>query len=583
MDFFDESQTDPTVIAAVIFIAGAGLMLLGQRAWLARVEGHPFLSSEEKLQNKDALVIATFFTVTLHLGLCIAGSAAAHLFPRHVSAAAQLTLVWALACCSVGAAFGFLLGHPRRTAEDKVGKEDRTTTSWLLRTGLDDIVDWLVKGITTVLLVESKQVLQQLDPLAKLLGGGLEGGLTMAGLYGDQSHVPAEAVAFSQGVIVFFTLFGALAACLVTRTYLTGALGRADRSTAGALTHAGLSFSEGLLLLRHQSSLGSRGHTPLSPEVESPARKLAGLSLEDLRTPQEFALWAKAKSALGEPEVALRGYVRAIVLCECDPALLLDYAVALHASGDLGAARNQLEEAHLHLSAATAPETAKNIFKSLTFSVLYLDPPQSFERALMLIEEYDRSLAAGNCTPSSAIRVNEACAWGQRFLWKAQSLELLKEEPNGPLRVTLAEARETWPQELIEAFDKALAAIKSALAMDRTWITRFQILLQRHHPAKKPGTEEAGLTDLEVFEGFKEFREILSLPPLASKAETGDAPHTDKPEDIPSSDDRPSDEKKQPETDPAKTVETEKAPPPVKREIAEPGQGTTSAETEETK
>ncbi|HYF34313.1 MAG TPA: hypothetical protein VD994_03395, partial [Prosthecobacter sp.] len=248
------SSVFPTVLAALIFVVGAALLLWGQRIWLKRIDLHPLLNTQEKLQNKDALVIGTFFVIVLLLALCVAGAGAAHLFSAHSLQAVQLTLVWALAASVVGAAFGFLLGHPRRTAEDKVGKEERTGTNWLLRTGLDDMVDWLVKGLTTVLLVQSATLIEHIGHLSTVFSAGLQGPAT---------GVNPVGAAFAQPIIVFFTLFGALAGCLVTRTYLTGALGRADRTTVGAFTNAGLSFSEALLLLRHQRSLGSRGQGQL--------------------------------------------------------------------------------------------------------------------------------------------------------------------------------------------------------------------------------------------------------------------------------------------------------------------------------
>ena len=97
------------------------------------------------------------------------------MFASRTLEAVQLTLVWALAAAVVGAAFGFLLGHPRRTAEDKAGKEERTSTNWLLRTGLDDMVDWLVKGLTTVLLVQASTLIEHVGHLAMVLSAGLMG------------------------------------------------------------------------------------------------------------------------------------------------------------------------------------------------------------------------------------------------------------------------------------------------------------------------------------------------------------------------------------------------------------------------
>jgi hypothetical protein len=345
------------------------------------------------------------------------------------------------------------------------------------------------------------------------LGAGLQGSAAVSGAV---STVGTVGPAFAQPVIVFFTLFGALAGCLVTRTYLTGALGRADRTTVGAFTNAGLSFSEALLLLRHQRSLGSRGQGQLSPEVERVAAKLAGLSIEDLRTPQEFALWAKAKSASAttpvERKQALDGYAKAIALCECDPALALDYAVALHAAGEDQGALQQLEQAYLHLSAATAPETRKNIYKSLTYSLLYLQPPQSFERTLKIIEQFEKERTEGKVPESGSVRVNEACAHGIKFKWIAESKGLAAKPPGQPYQVNLPADHEAWPADLKAAFTAAHDAIVRALAVDPAWVARFQLLLLHNHRDKTPGSRFASFDDLEIFERFNEFRDLLGLP-----------------------------------------------------------------------
>jgi hypothetical protein len=259
--------------ALLIFVAGTVLLLIGARIWLTRIDHHALLRADERLQNKDALVIGAFFTVVMLFGFCITGATAAWRFPDRAGEAVTLALGWALASASVGGAFGFLLGHPRRLASDEKGKEERTTLGGLLRTGLDDMVDWLVKGLTTVLLVNSAAILAHLHTLSSGFAKGL---LPPASPEADV----VAAQSFAQPVIVFFTIFGALAACLVTRTYLTGALGRADRSSTGAFNRIGLEVGEVLMLQAAQRSLATREVEP-SPEIANVASKLAALSITE--------------------------------------------------------------------------------------------------------------------------------------------------------------------------------------------------------------------------------------------------------------------------------------------------------------
>jgi tetratricopeptide (TPR) repeat protein len=488
------------VWAAFIFLSGSAGVVWGTLKWLARVDQHEGLRTEEKVQNKDALVIGAFFTLILLLAYCITGAAAAVQFPTRPGAAVLLALTWALASASVGGAFGFLLGHPRRLTDEKT---DRAGVSGFLRTGLDDMVDWLVKGLTTVLLVQAGPILTHLGVVSKSMAQGLVGP--------ENTTDPAivSAAAFAQPLIVCFTLLGALATCLVTRTYLTGALGRADRTTTGAFSRVGLDLGEVLLLTNAQRFLTTRNLEP-GAEVKQVAARLSALSLTDLHSVQEYAMWAKAKSMFEHYEEALKGYEKAVAECDCDPALLLDYAVALHAAKKPSEALARLEQARDHLARATDVDTRKNVYKSFTFELLY--QPGNFDRVLDLVKEFDESKAP----PSGGLVVNKACAWGQKFAWIAKQKDLLEDDPTQPIKVKLGPDPAQWPdQDLKDAYNGALAAVKRAIEIDPTWKRQLQLLLRRFDPDK---TKHTDMTDLEVFERFNEFRAALDLPPFSEAA-----------------------------------------------------------------
>ena len=506
---------EPALVALITFAFGSVIIMWGTWAWLERIDHHALLRSDERLQNKDALSIGTFFALMMLLGLCVTGAAAASQFKENASAAVQLALAWALASAAVGAAFGFLLGHPRRLFEDKTGKEERTTLSGLLRTGLDDMVDWLVKGLTTVLLVNSTMILEHLATISNGFARGL--------LTGAPNPDLAAAASFAQPVIVFFTILGALAACLVTRTYLTGALTRADRSTTGAFNRVGLELGEVLMLQAAQRSLTTQ-EVELTAEIRAVAKKLACLSLQDLRSPQEFAMWAKANSMLGNITEALAGYEKAARQSECDPALLLDYGVTLHLAGDETGALLRLEQAFEHLSAATPDITRKNIVKSLTFQLLY--QPSGFDRVIQLIDDYYQNPRA---LESGGLRVNEACARGQKFYAEALKRNLLALDSEGkpakPIKISGGPPWSGDDPELDQAYQAALAAVKTAVKHDSRWKERLRLLLLSAHPGKKA---EPGMTDLEIFERFDEFRLVLDLPPF-SEGDPPTPPVSDKP------------------------------------------------------
>jgi tetratricopeptide (TPR) repeat protein len=407
---------------------------------------------------------------------------------RPPSKASYLALLTALASVAAGGAFGFLLGHPRRLLDEKGREEDKSGTSWLLRTGLDDIVDWLVKGITTVLLVQFTTIIEKLKPLTTMIGAGL------SGPPGD-----AAGQTFAYCVIIYFTLFGIGSGCLVTRTYLTGALGRADRSTIKEFVFgkANLHWGEILTLVGYDQSIG-RKSIP-APEVAEVAKKLAALSLSDLRTPQEIALWAKAKAMEGQHEEAIRGYEKAVLQSTCDAGLYLDFAVTLSQSGKYQESLTRLQQAYDHISSATPKKTVKNIYKSLTFSLLYL--PDAYERVIQLSDEYlERQAKEPDLPFSGGMAVNRICAFAKRF----RTLAVRHEYYNVETKVWTQKPGD-MPAEMTGARDTALAEIKSLLAKAPGWRKRLEVLMSKDLE-KDPEDD-----DLEVFESFPEFREAVGL------------------------------------------------------------------------
>ena len=482
------------------FFIGSVATVLGVVQWLGRVDKNALLRSEEKLQQKDALVIGAFFTLLLLLAYCIVGAAAAMLFPAGGGKSILLALTWALASVSVGGAFGFLLGHPRRLMDEK---PERAGLGGLLRTGLDDMVDWLVKGLTTVLLVQATAILVHLHTVSEQMARGL--------LSGEPKPGDLEAaVAFAQPLIVCFTILGALATCLVTRTYLTGALGRADRTTTGAFSQVGLDWGDVLLLVDAQRSLTTRDLAP-GPEVQQVAKQLAALSLKDLHSVQEFSMWAKAKSMLGASQEALTGYEKAVAENDCDPALMLDYAVVLHAAGQTAEALNRLKQAYEHISPATSGDVRRNIYKSLTFELLSY--PGSSERVIELVQEYEKQIEKDPAQRSAGLMVNKACAWGQKFLVKAEQKGLVERPASQPIKVKLGDPPSSDQQpELRTAYEEALKAITEAVKIDPLWKAHLQKLLQS---SASTGAVKTDTKALEVFERFNEFRFAIDLPPFS--------------------------------------------------------------------
>jgi hypothetical protein len=132
-------------------------------------------------------------------------------------------LIWSLSCLSVGFLAGFLFGIPRvlqetespgpKAPEAGLGYRQRVNTN------LEEISDWITKIIVGLGLYELKKIPVWVGELASAFGSSVGRPVDQRGFFG--------------GTIIFFVVCGFLLGYLVTRLYLQGALGRADRATSG--------------------------------------------------------------------------------------------------------------------------------------------------------------------------------------------------------------------------------------------------------------------------------------------------------------------------------------------------------------
>jgi tetratricopeptide (TPR) repeat protein len=503
--FFANAGVPPAAWA--ILAAGSTFLiaLFGAQAWLRRVDNHNLLRAQERIQYKDAVVIGTAFVIVLFLGFILTATVCAEVVVRSGPPAAgeagrqawriYLPLVWAMAGTATGGIFGFLFGLPKPRDGTSPTNLSQMPTHWI-HTGLDDIIDWLTKGITTVALVKTEAILRKFpiwaDELAK--------GITL-----NSTSTP-EARAFAEATLAFYPIVGLVGTYLVTRTYLTGALTRADQTTLGAFSRVELRYADILILQRNLRALNYRGDA-LSAEAARVARKLASLSLKDLELPIEFALWAKAKSFAKAHDEALEGYEKAITLCPDHPELLLEYAVALQVAECKTESDRRIEEAYRAISPATDADVVKQIYKSLTYVSLYQPAPGGFDRAIRLFTEYENRSGKKD---SGGIYVNAACAYGQKYRhlaiqagWRpgAKPLDL----PTNPT------------EEMQGVRTAALDAIRKAILLDPQWITLLRRqLLSGFTIAGKP--KSADEDDLEIFERDPQFQEILGSQEESGKA-----------------------------------------------------------------
>ncbi|PWT74944.1 MAG: hypothetical protein C5B59_09945 [Bacteroidetes bacterium] len=161
--------------------------------------------------NWVAILILVFgFIIVLLFGASLSGKAA--------------ILIWMLACLLTGTAIGFLFGIPKILQSTGVAATDAGAAAapayrQQVNTNLTEISDWLTKIIVGLGLVNLKEVPPLVSRVAKKLAVGLSA----------SSAPSAEALAFSYGTIICYTILGFLFGYITTRLYLAGAFSRADQ------------------------------------------------------------------------------------------------------------------------------------------------------------------------------------------------------------------------------------------------------------------------------------------------------------------------------------------------------------------
>jgi hypothetical protein len=126
-------------------------------------------------------------------------------------------LLWAFACLAVGFLLGFLFGIPKTQRErSQSAKETNDGYRQIVNTNLEEISDWVTKIIVGLGIYQLAKVPGWVSGVGTLFALSVGSDEKNHGVFG--------------GAIVFFVVCGFLLGYLVTRLYLQGALGRADRS-----------------------------------------------------------------------------------------------------------------------------------------------------------------------------------------------------------------------------------------------------------------------------------------------------------------------------------------------------------------
>jgi hypothetical protein len=400
-----------------------------------------------------------------------------------------------VAAAAFGGFLGFLFGIPRLLQQAAKAVSEGPSPSPALESGkgpspvssatrrflssntnLEEISDWLTKIIVGISLVQASTIIAGIRTAANIF----------------QSNALPDA----QGADVMF-VFVLIAASVVgflffymeTRTRVTILF--TDIEMVGEPILAISDVIKPVLdapIAPRMSELGAFGTD--GPPTGSPApisedRKVLSVPYESLKTVDELAAWASAQARANNFSAAVRALQDAIAKEPKNSDLLLRLAAVQQRRGNARAVYDVLSEARYQ------SKDDPNILKEELLASLYLNPPESFQKAIPITE---RLTAMSTEAKDSLVWVWTAAAQGQRYRW-------LRE--NNGVQAEKTDARE-----------KALNAVAQVVRLETDPGSEARTLLrQLFDPEKEKSTLSEN--DLEVFKGEKAFEDLIyGAPPV---------------------------------------------------------------------
>lgn len=435
--------------------------------------------------NWDNLFRQNTFNVSLVAGLTMIFGVLG-LFLLWLSSSGKVVLMCALALFGGGFFLGFLFGIPRvdqnvkKSARESAASDEEYAQQ--INTNLEQISDWLTKIIVGVGLVELRKLYDFFQRATVFIAGGI--GIDKA----QQSQTLAAAI------IVYFMILGFLSGYILTRIFLASAFRWADQLSSSKQYFNALNNVEVV-------SFGKLNITDRVPDIAKPVEKaatqLVKLPLQKLSgKPEDYAAWAKAHLIKKNYEEAIKGYALAVSQYPDDIGLLLEFANALEDAGrPIDDVRTKLLTAYKKITPRTTQSQVQMVYNALVYVSLYLEPPKGFNDAIKYGEE---NVAMAGGAVAGSIWVNLASAYGQKYTYySSPGISPAEREKNG---VVLEEVKE-----------KALEAIKRALASDKNWRDTFRMLMLKDYKSTDGKPKDPAENDLECFASDNKFRELLEL------------------------------------------------------------------------
>jgi tetratricopeptide (TPR) repeat protein len=383
-------------------------------------------------------------------------------------------LLWALGWFAAAFVFGFLFGIPKilQTVPTAVGSEPKgsgspkISSNWSARafplkvnTNLEEISDWLTKILVGATLTQLIKMPRLVRSAARYMASGM----------GGSTYETVAAATF-----LYFASIGFLSGYLLTRMFFSLAFARADHPI----------FPDVESLSKTSIALGAMIES--DKNIQDTVEKLENVTISDsLTTPQVIAV-AKAANIGGNTDRAIRAARLAIEKSPSSPEAHLNLAVALFNAGESQAeVMHELKLARRLVDRSRDSQTAEDIYISIMYLALYLDPPEGFQRAIQDGEDFVKSRVPTN----AAIWISLASAYGQFYKYYKN----LTKGPGEPPVAT---------EVLEQARQRALDCVRKAIEVEPQSMSRLRELYDGTGPDPRDD-------DLEVFKGDKAFEDLL--------------------------------------------------------------------------
>jgi hypothetical protein len=398
-----------------------------------------------------------------------------------------------IAAVAVGGFLGFLFGIPRilqqartttpalpaaapavdQDASTNNGSQPSNATRRFLasNTNLEEISDWLTKIIVGIGLVQAGNIVTKVQSAAQLFK-------TDALPQAVGADIVFVLILLSAAIIGFLFFY------METRTRITllfadiemaaePQFGNFEPKILNAVLQAPI--SSGLTDIRTRTS-----DTPVraAPAPISEDKKILDIPYENLKTTEQLAAWASAQARANNFSAAIRALQDAIAKEPNDRDLLLRLADIQERRGNARAVYDLVNEAR-HKSQDPA------ILKRELLASLYLNPPESFQKAIPIADELARNADAAK---DPLVWVWTAAAQGQRFRWLSEN--------NGDD----AQRR--------DARDRAFGAIQRVISLAPVPSSYPRTLLRQlfdPEHEKSPADEN----DLEIFKTDEQMRKLI--------------------------------------------------------------------------